>query len=286
MGYVLKKADYKVRVKTDNLVGSGTDADVHIILYNESGQASRTTELTKLGNDFERGDTDSFAIYDMPNFGPVARIEIWRDSWLDDSWYVDYIEVEDKSHRMKYPFPIQRWITRRHLVIDKYDSSLPQDSSQPEQMRLELDRELNKYQFVTLNEGLPPVNMQFWDKDWYFGAQRLMGCNAAQIKLCTEIPSKFGVTNELVDGLLDNMSLDEALSNEQLFIVDHKILDGITSTKLNDQMVLCAPIALFFVNKEEQLVPVAIQLFQEKGVDNPLGVYSCVYVMCVFANRS
>ncbi|XP_077868025.1 allene oxide synthase-lipoxygenase protein-like [Saccoglossus kowalevskii] len=156
MGNALKKADYIVKVKTGNLVGSGTDADVHIILYNESGQASKSIELDSSSNDFEHNHTSTLEVYDLPNFGGIATIEIWRDSWLGNHWYVDYVDVEDVVQKRVYPFPIQRWITRRHLKIDKYDSSLPQFAGHPEQRRNELDRELNKYQFVVVNEGLPP----------------------------------------------------------------------------------------------------------------------------------
>nr|XP_002737892.1 PREDICTED: arachidonate 5-lipoxygenase-like [Saccoglossus kowalevskii] len=325
MGNALKKADYIVKVKTGNLVGSGTDADVHIILYNESGQASKSIELDSSSNDFEHNHTSTLEVYDLPNFGGIATIEIWRDSWLGNHWYVDYVDVEDVVQKRVYPFPIQRWITRRHLKIDKYDSSLPQFAGHPEQRRNELDRELNKYQFVVVNEGLPPsaakipraeqfsfqykstalafnviskltaflngivssewkaledvhnifgdhlqrpLNLEFWNQDWFFGAQRLMGCNPNQIRLCTGIPENFGVTNDMIGHLLDNMSLDEAISNKRLFIVDHKILDGITT--LDPECVLCAPIGLFFMNKEDELMPVAIQLFQRKSDDNPV----------------
>lgn len=33
---------------------------------------------------------------------------------------------------------------------------------------------------------------------------------------------------------------------------------------------VCAPIALLYRNNKDQLVPVAIQLFQEPGSDNPV----------------
>jgi hypothetical protein len=44
---------------------------------------------------------------------------------------------------------------------------------------------------------------------------------------------------------------------------------------------LTSPIALFFVNGKHQLVPIAIQLFQEKGDDNPVSrVNICNIYIC------
>ncbi|XP_077983700.1 polyunsaturated fatty acid 5-lipoxygenase-like [Glandiceps talaboti] len=113
-----------------------------------------------------------------------------------------------------------------------------------------------------------PINPDIWKKEWYFGAQRLMGCNPIQIKLCSEIPDKFAVEDSKLQPLMENMSLNEAISQKRLFIVDHKELEDLI--KPNPETVVCAPIALFFRTKEDTLEAVAIQLFQQKSEDNPV----------------
>ncbi|XP_070554731.1 polyunsaturated fatty acid 5-lipoxygenase-like [Ptychodera flava] len=336
MGNLFGTVHYHVYVRTGDLKGSGTDANVYIVLHNESGEKSDVIRLDNVWrNDFERGCTDKFDVRNLPNFGHIAKLEIWRDAFFGDEWYVDYILVEDSSQRYRYPFPIQRWVDVDHLVVSKYDSFLPQLAPNPEERRAELEEKRSVYKFVTTTEGLPPMatsvprnedftvtykydinyvklqgglsrtmdlflsrpkkpwknleeikriyggalkepkNVDHWKEEYYFGEQRLAGCNPAQIRLCTEIPDNLGVTDEMMKPLLEDMSLCEVISQKRLFIVNHKILEDIPRTY--PEYVICAPIALFFLNKDKNLIPVAIQLYQKLADDNPVFLPSDPY---------
>ncbi|XP_077984766.1 polyunsaturated fatty acid 5-lipoxygenase-like [Glandiceps talaboti] len=131
-----------------------------------------------------------------------------------------------------------------------------------------------------------PINPDLWKEEWYFGAQRLMGCNPMQIQLCCEIPDNLAVEDSKLQPLMENLSLKEAISQKRLFIVDYKVMEDLPtpsperarilsrvsknhSLKLQHPVV-CAPIALFFRTKDNTLLPVAIQLFQKKAEDNPV----------------
>ena len=56
--------------------------------------------------------------------------------------------------------------------------------------------------FRVLVGDVPPA-ADHWRDDSFYGAHYLNGCNPEIIKRCTEIPSKFPVTQELVGNLLD-----------------------------------------------------------------------------------
>ncbi|XP_061173092.1 polyunsaturated fatty acid 5-lipoxygenase-like [Saccostrea echinata] len=112
-----------------------------------------------------------------------------------------------------------------------------------------------------------PKGMQDWKSDVSFGWQRINSVNPNLIRLCTHIPDKFGVTEEMIKPLLEGLTLSQAIIDKRLFIIDLEILDGIS---LVEGYICPIPIALFFVNSKEQLMPVAIQLFQQKGPDNPV----------------
>ncbi|XP_042864130.1 allene oxide synthase-lipoxygenase protein-like isoform X2 [Penaeus japonicus] len=118
------------------------------------------------------------------------------------------------------------------------------------------------------NESLgEPKCMSVWQEDWWFGLQRLQGVNPNVIAACKKIPEKFAVTEETVSGLLDDMSLAEALEKNKLFICDLEITEGLPH---KDNAELASPFALFYLNKEDKLLPVAIQLKQQGGADNPV----------------
>ncbi|XP_033121628.1 arachidonate 5-lipoxygenase-like, partial [Anneissia japonica] len=119
------------------------------------------------------------------------------------------------------------------------------------------------------SKGYPvPKGMHHWRSDVEFGKQRLTGCNPGIIRLCTEIPENFAVTNEMLQPLLEQMTIEDAIKKKRLFIVDLKVTKDIECTEQDRK--ICSPIALFFVNRESTLLPVAIQLFQDKAEDNPV----------------
>ncbi|XP_077978009.1 allene oxide synthase-lipoxygenase protein-like [Glandiceps talaboti] len=112
-----------------------------------------------------------------------------------------------------------------------------------------------------------PAGVDNWKKDVEFGAQRLTGCNPTMIRRCDEIPENFGVTNEMMKPILQNLTLEEAINLKRLYITNYCILENLCLTE--KEAKICCPIALFFVNDEKKLVPVAIQLNQDKN-SNPV----------------
>ncbi|CAF0764579.1 unnamed protein product [Adineta steineri] len=87
---------YEITVKTGKDFGGGTDANVFIIIYGESGRTV-THELDNLGkNDFERNTTSEFTIMDL-DVGKIDRIKIWHDnSGVGAAWLLDNVTVRKK----------------------------------------------------------------------------------------------------------------------------------------------------------------------------------------------
>ncbi|CAL4117906.1 unnamed protein product, partial [Meganyctiphanes norvegica] len=112
-----------------------------------------------------------------------------------------------------------------------------------------------------------PESFNFWKEDSWFGAQRVQGIVPNIIELCNKIPDKLGVTEETVKGLLEGSTLQQALRNNQIFITDLEVLDGI---EYRNNLDHASPIALFYLNRRNQLMPIAIQLRQRKGPNNPV----------------
>lgn len=121
----------------------------------------------------------------------------------------------------------------------------------------------NVYKF-NLDE---PHSINWWTEDFWFGLQRIQGTNPVLIKLCQNIPNNFDVKPSMIEPFLEGLSMEKALQNKRLFIIDLEILQDIYTVK---DTVLCSPLALFYLNNGGNLMPIAIQLFQEKGPNNPI----------------
>ncbi|KAK6172838.1 hypothetical protein SNE40_016418 [Patella caerulea] len=112
-----------------------------------------------------------------------------------------------------------------------------------------------------------PKGADRWSNDLYFGLQRIASLNHSIIKLCTAIPEKLAVTEEMLKPFLEGNTLEGLLKEKRLFICDLEILEGLSC---KPGFTLCVPIGLFMINKNKQLRPIAIQLFQKPGPDNPV----------------
>lgn len=109
--------------------------------------------------------------------------------------------------------------------------------------------------------------MKFWKEDRWFALQRVQGVNPVIIQLCTKLPENLNVTNDTLKGLLEDLTLEEALDKKKIFICDLAVMDGL---ECKDDREVAAPIALFYLDKDDKLNPVAIQLRQKKGDNNPV----------------
>ncbi|XP_061182686.1 polyunsaturated fatty acid 5-lipoxygenase-like [Saccostrea echinata] len=320
---------YEIKVKTGDVQGAGTDANVEIVLLGSSGKQTQSATLdNRFRNDFERCRTDVFTIKDKTDIPEVTEIKLRRDkagSFSD--WFVEKIQVTNWKSGYTSVFPILRWIRPDvDLYFGRYDASLPQFDPRPEQRRAELYEKRQLYEYEEKRPGFPvqvknfpededfsfshkfdllkktltlkagkawemifgdgpwqtlddlkdiyskifeePKGMQGWESDISFGWQRLNGLNPNMIRLCTHLPDKFGVTEEMVKPFLGGLTISQAIRDKRLFLTDLETLNGISCKKGHHCSV--APIGLFFVDVRGQLMPVAIQLFQQKGPDNPV----------------
>ncbi|OWF44208.1 allene oxide synthase-lipoxygenase protein-like isoform X2 [Mizuhopecten yessoensis] len=113
-----------------------------------------------------------------------------------------------------------------------------------------------------------PTSATRWSNDIYFGLQRTANMNHSVIKLCSKIPENLAATEDMLKPFLEGWSLKQVFDTNRLFIVDYKILEGLPCK--SDKFMVCAPMALFFLNGEQHLVPIAIQLKQKPAEDNPV----------------
>ncbi|KFO33958.1 arachidonate 5-lipoxygenase isoform X1 [Fukomys damarensis] len=127
--------------------------------------------------------------------------------------------------------------------------------------------------FVKISNTISERVMQHWQEDLMFGYQFLNGCNPVLIRRCTQLPPKLPVTTDMVECSLERqLTLEQEVEQGNIFIVDYELLDGIDANKTDPctHQFLAAPICLLYKNLANKIVPIAIQLNQTPGEENPI----------------
>uniref|UniRef100_A0A665TPT2 Zgc:152891 n=2 Tax=Echeneis naucrates TaxID=173247 RepID=A0A665TPT2_ECHNA len=111
-----------------------------------------------------------------------------------------------------------------------------------------------------------------WMDDWYFGYQCLNGCNPLMLRQIRLLPPQLSVTPDMLRPFLpEHSSLEQELQEGNIFLLDYEVLDGVPANVINGrQTYLSAPLCLLHLNRQQQLVPIAIQLQQTPGPLNPV----------------
>ncbi|XP_068198242.1 hydroperoxide isomerase ALOXE3-like [Antennarius striatus] len=113
---------------------------------------------------------------------------------------------------------------------------------------------------------------EHWKEDDFYGYQFLNGVNPILIKRCSELPSNFPVTEEMMKPFLEEGTcLQREIEKGHVFIYDQKKMDGISARLYNEKHLHVTPgLCLFYLNSESKLMPIAIQLHQQPSAENPI----------------
>ncbi|XP_037020906.2 lipoxygenase homology domain-containing protein 1 isoform X1 [Artibeus jamaicensis] len=111
---MMEWTSYTVSVKTSDILGAGTDANVFIIIFGENGD-SGTLALKQSANwnKFERNNTDTFNFSDMLSLGHLCKLRVWHDSkGIFPGWHLSYIDVKDNSRDETFRFQCDCWLSK------------------------------------------------------------------------------------------------------------------------------------------------------------------------------
>ncbi|KAI2661945.1 Lipoxygenase homology domain-containing protein 1 [Labeo rohita] len=111
----LETHTYKVSVRTGDMYGAGTDANVFLTIYGDLGDTGerKLSKSESSSNKFERGAVDKFSI-EAVDLGQVYKIRIRHDNSLAGAdWYLDQVEVVDVETEEVYMFLCERWLSTK-----------------------------------------------------------------------------------------------------------------------------------------------------------------------------
>ncbi|KAI5096357.1 lipoxygenase-like domain-containing protein 1, partial [Silurus meridionalis] len=112
---VVQLTTYTISVKTSDLAGAGTDANIFIIVFGENGDtgalALKESENT---NKFEQSLTDTFQFTDMLSLGELSKIRVWHDNTgLAPGWHLESVDIHDETMGKKFRFRCDRWLAKK-----------------------------------------------------------------------------------------------------------------------------------------------------------------------------
>ena len=116
----IARNSYELIIQTGPWRGSGTTANVFIMLVGEDGQSSPIALADEKKVLFTRGSTNEFLLLLPENLGKLLCLKIWHDlSGIDSSWYLSYVIIRNTQAREQYIFVCDHW-----LALEKGDGSV------------------------------------------------------------------------------------------------------------------------------------------------------------------
>ncbi|KAG7330191.1 hypothetical protein KOW79_006413 [Hemibagrus wyckioides] len=126
-----------------------------------------------------------------------------------------------------------------------------------------------KQTFWKLRSPIAEYVMEHWKEDWFFGHLFLNGSNPRRIQRCSQLPSNFPVSGDMVQASLSpNTTLNKELKAGNIYLVDYGILEGVPANVIRGKkQYIAAPLCLLYEHPDNGLIPIAIQLEQNPSKD-------------------
>uniref|UniRef100_A0A8C2ZE69 Uncharacterized protein n=1 Tax=Cyclopterus lumpus TaxID=8103 RepID=A0A8C2ZE69_CYCLU len=265
-------AEYKLEVTTGDMKYSGTNDHIYVTLFGTEGQSERT-ELDNFGTDFSTGTTGTYTLSTNLSLEKLLLIKVEKDPFCylpEDEWYLSKIVVTTPEGEAIL-FPCYRWISRGELVELRGGRGLFQVYNVVLDV-VPVGQNIYIYYIYIIFAILPEYVSEHWKEDDFYGFQFLNGLNPKVIKRCSELPPNFPVTEEMVKPFLEEgSSLQEEVKAIYSSLTRRRWMEGIPPRAYNGEPLhVTAGLCLLYLNPENKLMPIAIQLHQQPSEQNPI----------------
>jgi hypothetical protein len=172
--------------------------------------------------------------------------------WVNKCAYLNKVNIPDDKLKFSEKFTADKLQNIMTLLVEYKANSLMSNI----EFKFLNWNNLDSFKHVFTVLTIPDKNVGLiTDAD--FTDQFTNGINPYCIKLCQKFPDDVNIKNDHVHRFLEGQTLDECIENKKIYIADYSILKDITC---NPNMYCSDPYCLFYLNKNNKLVPIAIQL--------------------------
>ncbi|XP_060092590.1 lipoxygenase homology domain-containing protein 1 [Heteronotia binoei] len=307
---MMQYTTYTVQVKTSDTKGAGTDANVFISIFGESGDTGTwALKKSNQSNKFERDQMDVFYFADVLSLGDLCKVRIWHDNkGFGAGWHLEYVEVEDSLMDKSFRFQCDRWLAKdeddgqtiRELACANNDilelkerttyevlteTSDLEDAETKENIWIILEGKRGRSKEFLLENSTKKRRFLRGAKDEFqFSSKNVGDIAAICVGHCPKDgkKSKSSSKVEVYWHVKEIIITETELSNQYFFKCNAKI--PLRSKRGDYKVFECAKVVESFASKARSLVPVKYEVIVVTGFEKGAGTDANVFITIFGAN--
>ncbi|XP_072215279.1 lipoxygenase homology domain-containing protein 1 [Excalfactoria chinensis] len=299
---MMEDTTYTIQVKTSDIGGAGTDANVSLILFGENGDSGTLAlKESNKSNKFERNQMDEFNFPDMLSLGDLCKVRIWHDNkGIAPGWHLEYIDVMDSATDKTFRFQCDRWLAKgeddgqliRELACANNDilelkertayeivtvTSNREDAETKENIWIILEGKLGRSKEFLMENSSKKRRFERGSTDTFqFSSKNLGDIAAICVGHCPKDGKKSSAKADVYWHVKEIIITEMELCNKYFFKCNGKI--PLRYKRRDYKVFECAKVIESFASKARSLVPVKYETIVVTGFEKGAGTDANVFI--------
>uniref|UniRef100_A0A8D0FQV7 Lipoxygenase homology domains 1 n=1 Tax=Strix occidentalis caurina TaxID=311401 RepID=A0A8D0FQV7_STROC len=299
---MMEDTTYTLQVKTSDVGGAGTDANVSLILFGENGDSGTLAlKESNKSNKFERNQMDEFNFSDMLSLGDLCKVRIWHDNkGIAPGWHLEYIDVTDSAMDKTFRFQCDRWLAKseddgqliRELACANNDilelkerttyeiatvTSDREDAETTENIWIILEGKLGRSKEFLMENSSKKRRFERGATDTFqFSSKNVGDIAAICVGHCPKDGKKSSAKADVFWHVQEIIITEMELCNKYFFRCNVKI--PLRYKRRDYKVFECAKVTESFASKARSLVPVKYETIVVTGFEKGAGTDASVFI--------
>ncbi|KAM6289832.1 lipoxygenase homology domain-containing protein 1 [Aegotheles albertisi] len=299
---MMEDTTYSLQVKTSDVGGAGTDANVSLILFGENGDTGTLAlKESNKSNKFERNQMDEFHFEDMLSLGDLCKVRIWHDNkGIAPGWHLEYIDVTDSVMDKTFRFQCDRWLAKgeedgqliRELACANNDilelkerttyeivtvTSDREDAETKENIWIILEGKLGRSKEFLMENSSKKKRFERGSTDTFqFSSKNVGDIAAICVGHCPKDGKKSSAKADVFWHVQEITVTEMELYNKYFFRCNAKI--PLRYKRRDYKVFECAKVTESFASKARSLVPVKYETIVVTGFEKGAGTDANVFI--------
>uniref|UniRef100_A0A8B9IIN7 Lipoxygenase homology domains 1 n=1 Tax=Anser cygnoides TaxID=8845 RepID=A0A8B9IIN7_ANSCY len=299
---MMEDTTYTIQVKTSDIGGAGTDANVSLVLFGENGDSGiLALKESNKSNKFERNQMDEFNFSDMLSLGDLCKVRIWHDNkGIAPGWHLEYIDVTDSATDKTFRFQCDRWLAKgeddgqliRELACANNDilelkertayeivtvTSDREDAETKENIWIILEGKLGRSKEFLMENSSKKRRFERGATDTFqFSSKNLGDIAAICVGHCPKDGKKSSAKADVYWHVQEIIVTEMELCNKYFFRCNVKI--PLRYKRRDYKVFECAKVTESFASKARSLVPVKYETIVVTGFEKGAGTDANVFI--------